>query len=435
MLERWIGFGVFIGAFLQVQAMPAISHWKTNNGADVYFSALHSAPLLNVIVQFKAGSVFDGDHPGLASVAGGLIGTGTQALTEREIDNRSDTTGALFDTEVTKLSTRLSLQTLTEVPHMHQALTLFHQGFARFKLYPGKLDRIKKEMRVTIKNAHDNPSKQMQEAIFRALYPGLPLAHPVTGTIASVKAISSDDVLSFYRHYYTANNATVILVGDVSREKAKKIANALTVGLPSGDVQYPEMTVTPKKPIQITVMRDNLAQSYIALTTLTAKADSPTNDALQIANDILGGGFNSKLTDVIRKQHGLAYVANSQLVTLLGDAPFIAVMQAKAGKRAEAIKLANQTIKTFVDQPIAESEISVAKQSLIGGTLLKYLSNAQYANRLASLVASGLPANYDSTYAARINAVTQKTIENAAKQYLSPQKLNTIIVGKAKDRA
>ncbi len=192
----------------------------------------------------------------------------------------------------------VSLTTLTR--HLDHALDLF-ADVVRNPAFPDKeLDRLKLQRLSHLKARTDDPEETAAAVFPRLIYgPDHPYGRPDLGTPASVRSITREDVVAFYRRIMVPGNAVLVIVGDV---RPDAIAAALEVRLgawPAGPVPpapalEPLPAPSPSRPLYL-IDKPAAAQSVLTVGRIGAARKSPDFSALVVMNAILGGQFESRL--------------------------------------------------------------------------------------------------------------------------------------------
>jgi zinc protease len=134
--------------------------------------------------------------------------------------------------------------------------------------------------------------------------------------------------------------------------------------------------------------------------------------------------------DSIRNERGLAYSVYSYCAAEKSHGSFQFVMQTKNDTAAEAIRLGTEEMRRMREQPVSEQELSDAKDYLIGSFPLRFDTNRKVASFLAQVEYYELGLDYPERYAELIRRVSRDDVTRVAKQYLRPEQLITVIVGK-----
>src|SRR5690606_35944121 len=123
---------------------------------------------------------------------------------------------------------------LSDAQRREPALALFAEVVGKPSFPNDALARIRNQILSSIEFNKKNPGKLASQALFEQLYGAHPYAHPSEGTARSLNAIRQAQLRDFHRRAYTANNAVIALVGDLSRSEAEAIAAQVSRALPKG---------------------------------------------------------------------------------------------------------------------------------------------------------------------------------------------------------
>jgi len=256
-------------------------------------------------------------------------------------------------------------------------------------------------------------------------------------TVSSVSAIDRDDLIAFHKKYWAPATMMIAVAGDVKPSEILKELEDRFAGWDAVDVDIPWPPAPPAytpTPGVYHVEKD-IPQGRVRIGHLgvqrTDYAD-PDLFALQIMNDILGGGgFTSRLVKRIRSDEGLAYSAGSRFG--IGDywpGVFFMLYQSKSETVAFAAQIAREEMKRIMDDPVSQSELDTAKASFVDTFPGRFESAQAIAGTFLDDEYMGRPADYWQKYQERMRAVTVEDIQKVAKKYLDPDQLVYLIVGK-----
>jgi zinc protease len=421
---------VLIGWVSLVQAGPKIQTWSAPDGSRVYFLPTDGLPLVDVRVVFDAGSARDGAQFGLATLTSGLLDTGAGAWDADAIAQRLEGVGARLSAGVSRDSAFLSLRSLTEPKLLNVALETAHEILVNPSFNQADFEREKKNLLLGLKQREESPADLAGLAFFKTIYGDHPYAHPKDGEIGTVEKLSREDLQRFYKQYYVARNAIVVVVGDVDRAKAQGIADGLLKGLPEGAAPAPIPPVPELAKGQTLRKPFPSAQTHVYSGMPGIKMGDPDYFPLYVGNHILGGsGLVSKISDEVREKRGLSYSAYSYFYPYRQFGPFMMGLQTKNEKTDEAIKVLQNTLDDFIAKGPTSKDLEASKQNITGGFPMRLDSNQKLAEQVASIAFYGLPLDYLDTFIGKVEAVTPADIQRAFKSRIDAGKLQTVIVG------
>ena len=293
-----------------------------------------------------------------------------------------------------------------------------------------ELERLRKQVLLSLKNQLQSPGQIANKAFYRALYHKHPYATPTLGEADSVTRITREDLQAFYNRYYVGRNAVVAIVGALDKNEAHTLAEQLMGNLPKGKAA----SVVPKVDnlSKATLLQEEYpsTQTHILVGQTGMKRGDPDYFALYVGNHILGGGgFSSRIMKVIRDEYGLAYSAYSYFIPMRQEGPFIMGLQTKNDSRDEALALLDKTLREFIEKGPSEEELTHAKMNITGGFPLRIDSNRDIVEYIAMLGFYDLPLDYLNTFNSKVNAVTVSSIKDAFARRIDPARLLTVTVG------
>lgn len=416
---------------MPAQAAVNIQHWQTTTGAEVYFVENHDLPIIDLSINFAAGSAHDKKtKSGLASITRYLMTLGAAGFSDEAISKRIADVGAIIGGELDADRASFKLRTLSNAREREQALDIYIKILQQPDFPEVVLSREKARIIAGLKEAATQPESIASRAFMTALYGDHPYALDSSGELETVSAIKREDLQKFYQDHYAANGAVIALIGDLSRDEAAKAAERIASRLPAAStisalpsVVYPDKANEQRIP-------HPASQSHILLGYPGVKRGDADYFPLYVGNYILGGGgFVSRLTEEVREKRGLAYSVYSFFMPLAELGPFQIGLQTKTDQVDTALKLVRETLDKFINNGITEAELNSAKQNIIGGFPLRLDSNGKILDYLAVIGFYKLPLTYLDDFSAKVNQVTSASIKEAFKRRIKTDKLITVIVG------
>lgn len=408
-----------------------IQHWTASTGAKVYFVRAPELPMMTVQLAFAAGSAYDGTTFGLANLTNVMLGEESQTLNSNQVANAFDSVGAQMSTDTGADMAVVSLRSLTDPKYLTPALNTFTDLLSHPKFDdPKTLRRIKNSIIASIKAGQQRPTAIAAQAFFKAAFANTPYAHPINGSINLVNQYTAQQIMQFYKHYYSAKNADVIIVGDLTKKQAKKIANQVTQGLPKGEA-IPRFHVTPMlKKSQTIHINFPAKQTTVILGQVGIRRQSPYYFPLLVGDAVFGGGgLTSILYQQLRVKRGLVYYVSTGFRPLQYRGSYMISFQTKADQAKKAIQVVrNNLIEYRKDGPTAK-QLKMMKQNLIGRFPLGLSSNRNIVTVLTLIAFYHRPLNYLDMYKVHVSKVTASQIRKAFNAVIHPNKMVLVTVG------
>ena len=411
-------------------ASPDIEYWTTDKGADIYYVHAPELPMVDIQIVFDAGSTRDADSLGIAMLTNSLLAEGANGEDADTISNGFESLGAIYAADVGYDSASLQLRSLTETELLTEAIENFKKVISTPDFPNDALERKRSQMLIAIKAKEQSPGAIAKDAFMGAIYQSHPYGKPSEGNEASIKSIKREDIVSFYRKYYTAKNSMIAIVGAIDRKTAEQISEDIVNALQDGKKAVPLSKVNKLDVSKNIFIEYPSVQTHILVGQPGVKRGDADYFPLYVGNHILGGGgMVSRLFEEVREKRGLSYSAYSYFSPMRFKGPFIAGLQTKTDQSDEAISVVLENIKNYIELGPTEEELISAKKNIIGGFPLRVDSNSKILNYVVVVGYYKLPLDYLRTFNSNVEAVTIEHIKDAFKRRLTVDNLVTVKVG------
>jgi zinc protease len=411
---------------------PVVQTWTLDNGARVLFVEARDVPILDVAVEFRAGSGFDpSERSGLAAMTQHLARFGAGGLSEDDIARRLGDVGAQLSGRIDVDRAGFVLRTLSSRPERIQALDVFARVVQSPEFPLAALERERTRIGTNLREEATRPGIIASRQFFAAAYGNHPYASRPLGDADGVRALTRDTIVDFRRRFYSGVSAVVSIVGDVSRAEAGEIARQVAGTLPAGSVRPTLPPVPSLAAAQSRRVPHPSLQSHILIGTPAASRSDPDYFALLVGNHVLGGGgFASRLTVEVREKRGFAYSVFSSVQPWLDRGPFQIALQTRRDQTDEALAVVRSVLFEFLSKGPTEQELSNARRNLVSGFPLRIDTNREVLDLVSAIGFYDLPVDWLSQWSKLVERVTREDVVRAF-QRLDPQRLVTVVVGAA----
>jgi zinc protease len=420
---------------------PAASfpEYKTSilpNGLKIFVIENHREPTVTFRLLIRSGESFDGTKPGLADMTASLLNRGTERRTAAQFSEETDFLGASVEAGAEADSTEVSASGL--VKDAAKLLDLFADA-ALHPVFPAEEVALEQRQEISGLVAEKQQPGTLAARLRDQLIfgPGNPYgAYP---TEASLSSITRGDLAAFHARFFSPDNATLAIVGDVHTADivpmvARAFADWKSAGpVPDQSKQLAGLPPPPKERTIYLVDRPGSVQSTILVAARGMARNNPDGPEFNVLDAILGGGMSGRLFQNLRERHGYTYGSGS---TMEMDR-WAGVFSASASVRNEVTVPAIQEILSEISrldtEPVPAPELTMQRHYLAGNYLLSLESPLSTAQRVQAIDLDGLPADYYRTYASRIGNVSAEIVQGLAKKYLAADEMRIVVVGEAKE--
>ncbi|MBS0317708.1 MAG: insulinase family protein [Proteobacteria bacterium] len=419
-------------------ATPAIAHWTQASGAQVYLVQSPGIPMLDVEIDFDAGSRRDPrDKVGLAAVTADMVSAGVRAqgdepaLDENALSEAWADLGASFGAAAGRDRMSFALRTLTFPDLLPKAVQLAARELGAPSFPDAIWQRNRQRLDAALKEADTRPGTIAGRAFDAAVFGDHPYGYDMTA--ATLSTITVADMRSLYASEIQPCRAKVSLVGAVTREQADALVQTLLAKLPAGEGCAPLPAIAEVQPL--TKARDiripfDAAQAHVLIGQPGYKRADPDYFALRVGDYILGGGgFASRLSEEVRQKRALSYSVYSAFSPGLGAGAFTIGLQTRPDQADEALRVARDVLARFVADGPTDAELRAAKDNLVGGFPLLLDSNRKLLDNVANIAWYGLPLDYLDTWTQQVQSVSAAEVRAAFQRKLQPDRMVTVVVG------
>jgi len=414
--------------------LPPMQKATLANGLKVVMAERHSAPVVNFSLLVESGYSADPtDDPGTASFEQRMLEEGTPTRDSLKIGEELESLSANFNATANLDWSVVSLNTLKAT--MDPSLEIYADLILHPAFPQKEFDRLQRERLAAIQREKVTPQPMALRVVPGLLYgKGHPYAVPFTGTgtEASVKKMTREDLAKFHETWFKPNNATLLVVGDTTIGEIKPKLEKLFATWKPGEV--PQRTVPhvaePEKTVVYLIDRPGSGQSVIFGAQLAPPRNDPDAVDLQLVNNIFGGKFSSRINMNLREDKHWSYGVFSVLPAARGQRPYISVSAVQTDKTKESIE---ELVKEYRDivgpKPITEAEVKDEQDNATLGLPGTFETVQQLGNAYGTILQYSLPEDYYNTFTQKALALTPPTANETAKKYILPDHLVWVVVG------
>ena len=416
-------------------APPVPTRARLANGLGIVVVEKPGLPMVAFGLLIGSGGASDPpDRPGLTQMTASMLQEGTKTRTSQQIAEEMEALGAHLETEASREYMLLSADTMTS--YWETALRIV-SDVVRNPTFPDEeLERLRRERLTDLRRIADSPVAIAMRASRALLYgQGTRYGHPLSGNEESVQSFTRELLVGYRQSHFGPDNATLLVVGDVSREDVVSLAEAhfgewQSAGVREGP-QGAGSDSAPGDPTQIFLAdKPGAVQSVIRAGHLTIPRNDPDYYSLNLLNYIFGGQYAARLNMNLRQEKGYSYGYTSSIDWFNGPSALVAGGAVQTEVTKESVV---ETLKEFADirgpRPVTEEEFGDAKDGLLRSLPAQFETRAQLLQQLVRLITFDLPDDYFSHLAGNIGAVSLGDVRRAAEERLLDGHLKVLVVG------
>ena len=417
--------------------LPTVEEVELLNGLKLFMTEDHSLPMVNISARIGVGAVWEpADKVGLAGIAGTVLRTGgTSSMSPDELNLALENVGATIESRIGDDSGFAFMRTLTE--HVDTVLPLFAEVLMSPAFDTDQVELARTRAKSGISRRNDNPQGIATRELFKLVY-GAESPYARTTEYWTIDAISRDDLVAFHEQYFHPNNTSMAIWGDFdTAEMAEKIRLAFGGWERAEGFQRPEPPPvdTGRESTLHFIRKDDVTQSTVLIGHPgEIRLDDPDYFAVVVMNEILGGGFSSRLFQTVRTDLGLAYaVWGNYSADYDRPGVFYAGTFTKSETTTDVVRAMQDVIGSMRTTAPSEEELFQAREAYLNSFVFNFDTKQEVLNRRMTYAYYGYPADFVQQIKAGVEAVTAEDVQRVAQLYLHPDEAHVLVLGNPED--
>jgi zinc protease len=404
------------------------------NGMVLFLLEDRELPLVSAYALVRGGSRLEpAEKAGLASIFGQVWRTGgTAKRTGDQLDDFLEARAAKVETGSGLTSVSISLSCL--VDDFDEVLAAFVELLREPAFAADKIALAQNQLNTGIARRNDNPLEIAGREARKLAY-GSTSPYARQTEFATVGAVTREDLLAWHREHVYPDRTVMGLVGDFDARAMEAKLREIFGAWPRGAAAAAEQPAwQPAAPGVYLVEKSDVNQTNIRMVHLGVRRDDPDYFALEVMNEVFGGGFASRLFSNVRSKKGLAYAVWGGVGSDY-DYPgyFQVAMGTKSESTAAGIDALLEEVRGIVEQPPSEEELGRAKEAILNSFVFRFDSKAKVLNQQVTYEFFGYPPDFLDRYRREIEKVTTADVARVAREHVRREELAILVVGKPAD--
>ena len=404
------------------------------NGMVVFLQEDHELPVISGTLRIRGGARDEpAEKAGLNAMYSEVWRTGgTKSKTGDQLDDFLESHAAHVETSAGADSTFLNWSSLKE--NFEQVFPVVLDVLENPEFREDKIDLARKQFFSQISRRNDEIDDIAHRESIKLAY-GAENPYARTPEYYTVSAITRQDLLNWHKRTVAPNNIILGVSGDFDSAAIERKLRETLGSLPKGE-PFPRTQIAfhESKPGIYFIEKDDVNQSDISMVDLGTDRRNPDYYAIEVMNELFGGGFSSRLVNNVRTIQGLAYAVGGGVGTAFDHPGVVHIsVGTKSGTTAKAIEAVNQQIAELIKGGVTQDELKKAKDSILNSFIFAFDSKDKVLAERMAYEFHGYPADFLERYRAGIEKVTAADVDRVAKKYIHPDHMAILVVGSSKD--
>lgn len=405
--------------------------FELKNGLKVLVVENHKLPRVSFTLTLDNDPYTEGDKKGVSDMTSTLMGSGTAKISKTAFNEEVDFLGA----NINFSSNGASASSLSK--YAGRVLELMADGALNPKFTQEEFDKEKTKLIEGLK-ANEKSVAAVAARVVDVLTYGK--NHPSGEYVseATLKNVTLADVQTHYNTYFVPSNAYLIIVGDVKLNETKKMVEKFFGSWKKAiapSISFSDPKDVPQTQINFVDMPNAVQSEVNVLNMSKLKMTDPDYFAVLVANQILGGDFNSYINMNLREAHGWTYGARTSIFGDKRISTFRASTQVRNTVTDSTVVEIFKELKRIRTEKVTEEMLANVKAGYIGRFVMQIEKPQTVAGYALRAQTQSLPADFYENYIKNISAVTADDVMRVANKYFLADNSRIVIVGKAADVA
>ncbi len=413
--------------------LPKMSHIETStlkNGIKLVTEEMPDIGSVTIGVWVQVGSRNESMYEnGISHFIEHLLFKGTERRTALDIAREIESVGGVLNAFTGKEYTCYYARVLAKDTPL--SVDLLSDIFINSTFDKNEMEKEREVILQEIKMVEDTPDDIIHDIFSKTIWKDHPLGRPVLGDYATVSSIKREDILSYFGRYYSPQTILITAAGKLRHGELLRLLDRSFGTIKS---RFGSYNLDPPNPFpRICLEKRNLEQVHLCIGVPALPQVHHDRYRLYLLNSMLGGGMSSRLFQEIREKRGLAYSIYSYLNLRRDVGTLVVYAGTSEGSFSTVVSLILKEFNKIADG-IDKSELSMAKEQLMGNIILNMESSENRMTKLArDMIYYGRVIPLDETVS-HIKAVKTKEIKRLAETTLDTSATSLAAVGRVKKK-
>jgi len=412
--------------------LPKVWRHDYDKGISIYGAKQDELPLVSFGISIEGGMLLDDPNKiGVANLVTDIMMQGTANKTPIELEEAIDALGSSINMSTGKQSININVNTLKR--NFLPTLALVEEILFEPRWDSNEFDRVKRQTAELIKRRSAVPSTIASRVFNKLNYGSHILANPTLGTVESVQSISLNDLKNYVNANFSADLATISIVGDVSRSEAVNAFKNMVNRWDIQNVNFNNYEIPkPNKSAKVYFVDvPNAKQSEIRIGYLGIPRTHEDFYATTVMNMKLGGNFSGDVNMVLREEKGFTYGARTRFSGSKYPGTFIASSAVRSNTTEESVNIFKNLLTNY-SNPISEDDLEFTKNVTLKSNARRFETLGALRGMIANIATYDLPFDYIKAEEEQVRSMTIQSHNQLVKKYIRPDEMIYLVIGDAK---
>ncbi|MCX7879831.1 MAG: insulinase family protein [Ignavibacteria bacterium] len=364
-------------------------------------------------------------YEGIAHFIEHLLFRRTKNLSSTQINELFESYGAYFNAFTTKEYTVFYVRALrTNFKRVWKLLfdIVFQRNFIK-----QDIDKERSIIFEEIRSTKEDPEEEILDYTDKIQFQNTDLAHPIVGSVSSVKRITLKEIEEFYSKFFGANNIVVSVVGNFEHSEILDEIGSQFSSLQRNNEEFPNNSIVFSKVPKFKKLRRQFLQSHLTISTKLPRLNQTERYISAIANILIADCASSRLYKKLREETGLVYNVSSSFSTFSDCSAIYIYSTMNPNKQNKSIELISQEIENIAKNGFTQKEMELSKEQIKSSTIIAF---ENLSERLQAIMKAELTfGKYEplSETISVVNSIELEELNRFVRNHFSLENWTTIL--------
>jgi zinc protease len=413
------------------QSKDRLHQFTLENGLKVILQENHTSPVVALQVWVKTGSADEkDDEAGMCHFIEHMIFKGTEKRKVGEMAKEVESLGGSINAYTSYDQTVYHITIASRYADI--ALDILSDTIQRSVFDPSELEKEREVILEEIRMGEDDPSRKLFRQTMATAFQLHPYGRPIIGYEKTIRAITRDQMLAFFKRWYTPDRIFFIAAGDFDLQEMERKARALFKEFKRPPERFPErLKEVEQKEIRSNLTFGNFKETYFQMAVPITSVTHEDTPGLDVLEQILGGGETSRLVQKVKLEKGLVHSISASAYTPKDPGLFIIGATLQAENLERAVEEILKEVNRLIQEGVTAEELYRVKVNVESGLIYDRQTVQGQARKLGYYEATTGDVQFEKEYIKRISLLQSEDIKRIGGKYFKPSQWSISLLAPA----
>ncbi len=406
-----------------------LRQFTMENGLKVILQENRTAAVVALQVWVRVGSADEkDDEAGMCHFIEHMIFKGTEKRKVGEMAKEIESLGGSINAYTSYDHTVYHITIASRYADI--ALDILSDALQGSVFDPSEIEKEREVILEEIRMGEDDPSRKLFRQTMTTAFQRHPYGRPIIGFEKTVRAITRDQMLSFFRQWYTPDRIFFVAAGDFDLQEMERKARASFKNLKRPSKRFPERGKEPdQKEVRSNLTFGNFKETYLQMAVPITSVLHEDTPGLDVIEQILGGGETSRLVQKVKLEKGLVHSISASAYTPKDPGLFIIGATLQAENLEKAIEEILKEINRLIQEGVTAEELYRVRVNVESGLIYDRQTVQGQARKLGYYEANTGNIEFEKEYMRKISLLQSEDLQKIGEKYFKPSRWTVSLLG------